>query len=168
MSTLFRFFEFEFCSSNHHFVSVLHKMIDQIFKIQQLRTPINESNVVDTKRRLKSCVLIKLVQNNIRDSIALKYINNTHSLTVRFVPNITNPFDFFVVDQFGSLTNHFRLVDLIGNFGHNNAFATINFLDGCLPSKHYPSTTGVESISDSVVPINGSSCRKIWSLNGLH
>ena len=65
VSSFFGFTKFELRTTNHHIVTVLHKIMNQIFQIQHARTAIYQCNIIHTERRLQSCHFKQLVQNHI-------------------------------------------------------------------------------------------------------
>src|SRR5690606_13117204 len=130
-----------------------------------LRPSFDQCDVVYTEGGLQGRVLEQVVEYDVRNGIALQNIDDAHPLPIGFIPDVGNALDFLFIDHVGGLLDHVRLVDLIGNLGHHDAFAALDFLKiGPGPDNH-PATTGMEGLFDPVISIDDAAGRKIRGLN---
>ncbi len=164
MRTILSFFKLELGSTHHDFVPMLHKIVDDILQVQKFRPTIDKRDIVDTERGLKGRVLVQHVEYNIGNGVTLQNINDTHPIPVGLIPNGGYPLYFLFVDQIGGLFDHVRLVDLVRDFGNNDAFLPLNLFNSGLGTHHNTSTTCMESFFHAIIAINQTSC---WKIRGL-
>ena len=68
-----------------------------------------------------SCgMLVQLVDDDLGHRIALELDDDAHAVAVRFVAQIADAFDLFLVDQLGDLLDQPLLVYLVGNFADDD------------------------------------------------
>ena len=68
-----------------------------------------------------SCrMLIQLIDHDLRNRVALELDNDAHAIAVRFIPQIADAFDLFVVDKLGDLLDQPLLIDHVGNFADDD------------------------------------------------
>ena len=149
-------------------MSVLNKITYHFFKVQQFGSTIYQCYVIHAKRWLKCCVLIQSIQYNVWNCISFKNINYPHTFSIRFISNIWNAFNFFIINQFSSSLNHVSFIYLIRNFSYDYTFTTINFFKWCFSSHYYSSSSCFECLLHSIISIYYTTCWKIRSFNMLN
>src|ERR1043166_6516286 len=98
--------QLESCAAYHDFMPEINKLTDDLFQIQSAWSSFDKRNIVDTKTRLQFCVFVKLIDDDIRNSVAFQINDYSCSFfVVRFIVDISNAFDHFFIYQF---TNSIR------------------------------------------------------------
>ena len=66
-------------------------------------------------------MLVKLIQNYVRNHVMTEFYDNAHALAVAFVPQVCNAVDDLVLDKLSDIFNKPGLVHLVGKLCHNDA-----------------------------------------------
>ena len=131
--------------------------------------PIDEGQHNDTKRFLQLCMLIELIQHNIRIGIGAQFDDNAHTLAVRFIPQCRNAIDFFIPGQIGNGFNDPCLIDLIRDFRNDDTMLTfIHRFDFCTGAHLYAAPARRIGFDDAISAHDFSTCREIRSLYFCH
>ena len=94
------------------------------------------------------------------------FVDDTHAIPIRFIPNFRNAFQFLLVHKVPGLLKHVGFVDQIRDFGHNNALpAVISNLNRRSSPDHNPAPSGKQGIANSFVAIQQTPGRKIRGLD---
>src|SRR5919108_4928094 len=104
--------------------AVVQKGFERLFEIEQLWSALDNREHIDPERLLEAGVLVELVNDDVRDRIALELNHNAHPLTVRFVAQIANAFDFLFLHQGGDLFYQPGLIDQERYFTDDDLFFT--------------------------------------------
>ncbi len=124
----------------------------------------------DSEACLHLSVLVQLVDDHFRKLILFQPKRNTHTITVRFVPDILNPFYLLVLDEVCDLFDQPGLIDLIGQLRNDDSFplgAFILFNQDTGPYPDDPATFFVR-FTDPVGTVNQTGRRKIRPREDLH
>src|SRR5215203_1903509 len=125
--------KFELGAASNYLASELNEMLEDLLKIQNARLATDDRDVDDAERSLHRGQFEQFVQDYLRDSVALEFNNQTHPLAVRFVADVGDAVEPFLVDKLGDLFVKLRLVDLVRNLGDDDgvafAFPTADAVD---------------------------------------
>src|SRR5690606_4323258 len=102
------------------------------------------------------------------NSISFQNINNSHSFSVTLVSDVGDSVYLLFIDKIGGFFDHLRLIHLIWNFRDNDALSPLHFFKMSFGAQHYPTSSGMESLSHSFISVDRSSGGEIRSLNVLH
>src|SRR5690606_30074609 len=168
MSSFLRFLQFVLGTANHHFMSVLNKMVDDVFYVKLLRSAVYQRNIVYAEGSLQRGIFVQKVQYYVRDRIVLQFVNDTHTSAVGFITDFIDTRNFFLLHEFRCTGNHFSLIYLVRYFGDDNSVPVVNFFEIHFSPNHNTSAAGVQSVTHTVVTINNTSCGKIRRYDVLH
>ena len=101
--------------------------------------------------------------------VALQLDNDAVTLAVGFVAQVRNTLDALVLDQFGHLLDHRRLVHLEGNFGDDDLLAiAAHRLDGGAAAHDDRAAAGLVGGADAGAAKDERAGRKVRTRNDLH
>ena len=101
-----------------------------------------------------------------RISIALELNYHAHAVFVGFVAQIFDAVNFFLLDQLGNFFDHFRFVDLIGDFGDDNLeLSVFDFLNFGLGARDNVSFAGKVRRGNILLIIYDTAGREVRALN---
>src|SRR5262249_45368774 len=129
MGAGFGFPELVASSPGHYFAAMIDEQVQRLDQIQLFGLPIDDGQVYHTERLLHRCQFVQVVQHDIGNGVSFQLDHDPHAFAVRFVAQIRNAFDLFVVDKLGDSFDQLGLVDLVGNFGHDDRHSLAGFPD---------------------------------------
>jgi len=91
-----RLVELEPAPARNDFLLVSQVIGQHFLQRQYTGMAIHEGQHDDAKAFLELCVLVQLVQGNVRICISPQLDDDTHALTVRFIPQSSDTFDVFI------------------------------------------------------------------------
>ena len=166
---LLRLAQFILGPAHDDIVTVLEVVEDHLPQVQQLRTPLDQGNVVDREAGLELRVLVQLVEDHVRDGVPLEIKHDPHALPVGLVPDLADAVNLLVVDEVSGLANHVGLVDLVGNLLDNDLLlAGAGLLETGLAAHHDPAAAGLVGILHPFHPVDDTAGGEVWSLDVLH
>ena len=121
----FGFAQIELRAPAHDFDAVLDEQLQQRQQAQFARLPVHDRQQDHAERFLHLRELEEVVQDNFRLFAAFHFDDDAHALAVGFIAHVGDAFDFFRLHQFGDALDQARLVDLVGNFGDDDALAVL-------------------------------------------
>ena len=65
-------------------------------------------------------MFVQLVDNDLGHRVALELNHDAHAVAIRFIAQIADAFDLFVVDQLGDLFDQPLLIHHVGNFADDD------------------------------------------------
>ena len=109
----------------------LQKTLENLLQIEYPRLSPVDRKHDDPEGGLHLGVFVELVQDHGGRFIPLQIQNDADAFAVRLVPEIRDPADFFLLDQFGYFFDQVCLVHLIGKLGDDDALPVVAgiFLD---------------------------------------
>src|SRR5262245_40166322 len=115
----------------HDLAAEVDELVERLDQVENLRLAVDDREVDHSERDLHLSHLVKLVQNDLWDGVALELDDDADLLlrgrfAVGLVADFRNALDPLVVDQVGDLFDQFRLVDLEGNFGDDDGVAFLS------------------------------------------
>ena len=156
----------ELSTTDNHLVTMLNKVLNHIFEVEQHRTTTYQRDIIYCKRTLQRSILVKSVQHYARHSILFEDDDDTNTLFVTLIVDIGDTLNLLLVDQGRNLLNHLGLIDHIGHLGNDDALTTrsgmLN-LGAC--THHYPTTTCFECLTDTLVAVDDTTCGEVGTLN---
>ena len=169
MHAVFRLLQFITRPSGYNFNPMLEEKFQDLRKRQNLWLTVNYSQHVNPKTGLHRCVLIKITQDHIWVVSAFDLDINTHSLSVRFIPQVGNTIDLFLTDQFCDFFKEHGLVDHERKFGDDQRLSSVlggfGMGFGTDPD-HSPSST--VGLVDALFTNDRSTRREVRSRNEFH
>ncbi len=94
----FRLAQLIFGTPPHDFPPKLNEGFKHLLQIEYARLSVDDGEINYTERRLHRCQLVKLVEQDLRHSVALEFHHDAHSRAVRLITQIRNTIDLFVID----------------------------------------------------------------------
>ncbi|MNN61333.1 hypothetical protein D3C81_1765610 [compost metagenome] len=82
---------------------------------------VNNGKHVNPKSGLHRRMLVQIIEYYIRINISAQLNHNTHSITVRLIPEICYSLNSLLTNEFSNLLNQTCLVNLIRNLMHDNS-----------------------------------------------
>ena len=119
----------EYGTTDDNVVAMLHKTLNDVLEVEQLRSSVDKSNVVDTKTGLKLCVFEEVVEHHIGDAVFADLDNDANTILVRLILNVGYAIDFLCGYKFGNLLDDVGLDHHVRNLLNHNALAIVDGLD---------------------------------------
>src|SRR3974390_161403 len=120
---LFSLLELEDGARANAVVAMFNEELDERDQPQFTRLPTDDGKQDHAEGFLHLRVFEKIVEDELRFFAALQFDDNAHAFARGFIAYIGNTFQFFRLDKFRDPFNEACLVDLIRNFGNDDAFA---------------------------------------------
>ena len=166
MSTRFCLFKLKLSSAVDYRLLMLDIVVEYLRKREHLRLVIDKRKHIDSAGVLHLRILIELIKNNLRISVAAILDNDTHTVSARLVTHLGNALDtLFVCKVCNSLAKH-TLIYAIGDLGYDNS--VLVFLDLSLCSYHYASLTRGVRLDYAVNAIDRSFRGEVGALEVVH
>ena len=155
-------------TAHYHLVAVTHKVFDQLLQVQQARTSIHQSDVVDREAALHGRVLEQAVEHHVGHHTHLQLDDNAHTVPVALVVDKGNAFQAFVFHQLGNLLYQLPLVDHVRNLGHHYGFTPAGgYFNICFGTDHHTAASRFIGIADARGTVYDPARRKIGALDVL-
>src|SRR5690606_7901712 len=118
-----RLAELELGTPAHHFVSVLHEVVEHLLQAQHPGDAVHQRQHDDAEGALHLRVLIELVQDDVGNRIPLQLHDDAHPLPVALVAKVRDSLDLPLAHQLGNLLDQPRLVHHEGDLADDDALA---------------------------------------------
>src|SRR5690554_539648 len=169
MGTLLGLIQLVAGTAGYHIVTVLNKITDESLQIQKLRTPLHQCNIVYPKGGLHGRVFVEVIQHDIGNGISLQINDNAHTVTIRLIVHVRYAFNLLIVDQVGYFNDELGLIHQIRNLRNNYFFSSVTVgLNVGLRAHNYTPSARFITVSNTLVAVDVSACRKVRRLNDVH
>ena len=156
-------------SADDNFLSEIQEAGKCRLQIEQHGTIVHHSQHVDAETRLKGCILVKIVRDDVRNDTTPQIKHNAYALAVRFITQIHNTINLAFIDECGDLLHQHRLVYAIGNFPDDYGLAVlVAILNLHLAADFDGTTTCAIGVGKPLARIDKPSGGKIRSMDVLH
>ena len=144
--------------------------MNQLLQIENLWLTIDQCDNVDTKHALQLSLSEQVIQYYFTHIGALNFDNHAQTVFIRLITELRDTFKLLLFNQLGDALNQACLVQLIGNFGDNNGFATSLFMDFDIGFGAHidATTTSAIGLNNASSAINDCSGREIWPRDIFH
>ena len=167
--TLLRLAQIEFGAARYHLQTMLYKVFNKVFQVQQFRPPFDQCYVVDTERRHQGGHVHQVVDYHIGVGIAFHIDDDAHALTVGFVVDIRYAVDFAFAGESANRFDEFGFVHAIRNFGYNDAFVSgVGNFDVGFRADNDACATGFKGIFDAGAAANDAARGEIRTFDVVH
>src|SRR5262245_27567720 len=139
------------------------EFVERLGQVEDLRLAVDDREVDHPERDLHLRHLVQLVQDDLRDGVALEFDDDAdlllrHRLAVGLVADFRNALDLLVVDQVGYLFDQLRLVDLERDLGDDDGVALLGPAPDAVnggpgPELHH-AAPGLVSLLDALAAVN--------------
>ena len=137
MVPLFGLVEVVARAAGHNILLMIQIIIEHLKEVHDLGLIVDKSQHGDSEGVLHLCVLKEPVQDNIGVGIMPELDDNAHAFPVGFIPKVSNPLHFLILDKIGNLLDQIGLVDQIRKLCHDNAvLSVLHGLDVCHRAGH--------------------------------
>src|SRR5579872_177882 len=148
--------------------TVLDEVLDSLDEAHFTRLSVDHREQDHREALLHLCVLEELIEHDLRFSAALQLDDDAHAIAIRFVANVGDVFDFFVVDQRRDALDQNRFVYLIRDLGDDDRLAIfVDVLDGGFGAHHKTSAASAVGFENSGAAVDDSGGREIGTLDEL-
>ncbi len=169
MRALLRLIQLELRASHHHGIAMGNEVLHDLLQREDLRPAVHQRQHDHAKGCLQLRVLVQIVQDHFRIRVTAEVDDDAQTVAVRFVPDVGDVLEFFLVDHVRDLFDQVRLVHLIRNLRDNNALPVVlSGFDGCAGAHHDASASGGVCAFDPFVAVDDAARRKIRRLHELH
>ncbi len=159
-------------AAHDHLALVSDVVVDDLPQVQRARNVVDERDHVHAERRLHRRVLVELVEDDLRDRVALELDHEAHAALVRLVAQIGDLGDAFFVDQFGDLGHEVALAALLDHEGKlgddDRLLAVAERLDVRAGLQANATATGLICVPDPAVAEDDPAGREVGALHVLH
>ena len=160
--------EFEARTARDDVETMVGVALEEVLEIEDLRSAAVDCEHVGAERRLEFRVLVEIVEDDLPDGVALE-LDHDADVGLRFVADVGDSLDDLLLDEVRHVDDHFTLVDGVGDFGDDDALASVLVrFDGGLSANAELSATIFVHGRDSVVAANLRAGREVRTLHELH
>jgi hypothetical protein len=154
--------EVELRAPHHDFAPVQDVVVDDLEQVDGPRPVVDQGEHVDAERLLHLGVVEELVEDDTRVRVLLELDHHPHAAPVGLVAKIRDPLQVAFLHQVGDAFDHRRLVHLVGDLGHHDAFALALGvdLDLGLGAHHEPAAAGAVGVADAGPAIDDAAGRE--------
>ena len=118
---------------------------------------------------MKCSVLVELVEHLLGLGATLQFDDDAHAAPVRLIPQVRDGIDFFVTYKVGNAFDQGRLVDLVGDFGDDDAVpVTVHLLNVRFTAQDDPALPGTISGFNTFRSDNDTASGEIRSGDEFH
>jgi hypothetical protein len=146
-------------------------MAEQVAEREGARDPVDERDCVVPERRLQRRVLVELVQDDLRDRLALELDLDPHPRLVREVLDVRDLGQDLVVDEVGDLLDHAGVAALLHRerqlVDDDRRLAAAQLLDVCTRAHDDPAPARAIRLADPVSTEDDPAGREVGSLDVL-
>ncbi len=120
-----------------HIHAVINEVLDRLHQPHLFGLSVHHGQENHAEAFLHLRVLEKLVQDDLRFGAAFQLDNNPHAVAPRLIANIGDIVNDFVIHQLRNAFHNLGFVNLVGNFPHDNGFASlVQVFNGGLGAHH--------------------------------
>src|SRR5690606_16302913 len=159
-----------FGTAYYYFMAEVDEFRNHILNGKCIRTAFYQGHVVDTITGLQFGILVQLVLYNagIGSFLQVYYYTGAFFI-VRFVVDMGNSVDNFIIYQLANLITKGISVHLIRHLRDDNHFPSAGFhINLHSSSYYYPSPSGMHCSTYSFNSVNDSTCGEIRAFNVFH
>ena len=130
---------------------------------------IDQRHHVHAERVLQLRLLVEVIEDDLRHFTALQLNHQAHAGFVRFVLDVSDTLDLFLVDQFGNLFLQGLLVDLIGQLIDDDGLATgiLDLFEVGACAHDDAAAPSQVTIAHAGNSIDQAGSRKVWRRNNF-
>src|SRR5215831_1921655 len=152
-----------------HVHAVLDEVLEQLDQAEFARLARHDSEQDHTERFLHLCVLVELVEDDLRLFVALHLDHDAHAFAIAFVANVADAFDLLVLNQLSDVFDQAGFIHLIGQLGDDDVLAVFAaLLDGSFGTHLERSAAFFIGLLDAFAAIDVTASGKIRARNNLH
>ena len=130
----------------------------------QTRREIVDRHHVEVVINLQISVLEKIVKNQLSISVFLELDSNAKTVTVGFVPHLSNASHLIIDPHIVNLLDQDRFINLVRNLGDDDLLFTALQLFNLSSGTHHDATfTSLIGFLDLITALDNSSCREVWT-----
>ena len=160
---LLRLLEVEERAAHDDLAAVVEEVPEEVLERQDARLPVHDRERDDPERGLERGRREELVQDDLRDGVALQVDDDPHAVAVRLVADRRDALDPLVVDETGDLLDEARLVDLERELRDDDrlAVALLRLLDLRAPAHLQDAAARLVGVHDALPAEDDSARRKV-------
>ncbi len=169
MRALLRFLEVVERAAHDDLAAVVEEEPEQVLERQDARLPVHDRERVDPERGLQRGRREELVQDHLRDGVALDVDDHPHALPVGLVSDRRDALDPLVVDEARDLLDEARLVDLERELRDDDrlAVALLRLLDLRAPAHLQDAAARLVGVHDALPAEDDSARGKVRARHRL-
>ena len=165
---LFCLAEVILCTANGDFVTMSHKVADEVLQCEQLRTAFHESDAVHAEACLQRRHLEELVEHDSCIGIALQINHDTHAFAVALVVDIADAVNLLLANKLCDVLDELLLVHAVGYLAHDNLVVRVAVLNLSLGTDDDASPTRFVGIANALQAHDVCARREVRTLHILH
>ena len=156
-------------AADHNIMAVLDVMEDHLPQVQELRTALDQGDVVDREAGLELRVLVELVEHHVGNRVALQVEHDPQPLPVRLIADFADALNLLLIDEVRRLAHHVRLVDLVGNLLDDDLLLSgPGLFETRLAAHDHATAAGLIGILDAFHSVDDSAGGEVGRLDVLH
>ena len=170
MATLAGFAQLKHGAAGDHFAAMLQENGDQVLQIAQAWLAVDQGHHVHAEGVLQLRLFVQIVQHHFGHFAALELNHQAHTGFVRFVLDVADAFELFLVHQLGHALLQRFFIHLVGQLIDDDglALAPVNVLEVHLGPHHHAATAGAVAVLDTLNTVNDPGGREVWGGNDFH
>ena len=155
MSAFLRLQQLELRPPGNDFPAVGNVALEHLLDVHDARPTVVNREHDHAECIFELRVLVEIVDDDLRNGIALQLDDDAHAFLVRLVADIGDVIDLLLVDQPGNVLDQRRLVYVVRNLADDNAlFPAFDFFNANAPAHFDTTPTGEKIIFDPLLAAN--------------
>ena len=113
--------QFVLCAPRDDGFLMVDVVLKDVLEVHDDGLSVDEGEHDDAEAVLQLGVFVELVEDDVRRAVAAQFDDDAHAAAVGFVAQVGDAVDLFVADEFGDFFDEACFVDLIREFGDDDA-----------------------------------------------
>ena len=156
-------------AAGDHLDAMIHVDLQRALEAEQARLAVDQRQQIDAERALERRVLEELVQHLAGRGAALELDDDVHPLAVRLVAQIADVGDAALAHQLGDALQEGGLVELVGDFGHQDPVPpTRHLLDAGASAHDHAALAGAVGQLEFFQPQHQAAGGEVRAVDELH
>ena len=155
--------------ARHDILLVFQEILEDLLQGQDAGLVIHQRQHDDAEGIAQLRVQIQVVQHHVGHHVGAQLDDDAHTAAVRFIAQVRDAVEDAVLDHLGDAFQKARLVDLVGNFRHDDAVLALrhvfNFTAGLDP---HDAAARIVGLADARAAQDDAARREIRPLDGAH
>ena len=168
MGSCFGFVQVKRSTALNHGLSVGHVGVNHRGKVEQHRTSVENAHHVGRIGLLEPTGFEQLIQHGVRVGVVFDLDDDTDAFFGRFITDITNANDDFLVDQISNLNEHVGFLDLVGDLVNHDALALFIVKHLALGPDVESALSSAVHVGDTIDAVDGGAGGEVGALHVLH
>ena len=164
----FGFVQVKHSTALNHGFAVRNVGVNHRGKVEQHRASVKNAHHVGRVGLLEPTGFEQLIEYGVGVGVVFDFNDHADALFGRFITDVTNANDDFLVDQISNLNEHVGFLDLVGDLMDHDALAFFIVKHLALGSNVESTLAGGVHVGDAIDAVDGGAGGKVRAFHVLH